>query len=172
MGVAVWGAIAKVAKKILEVLIGDKNGRKFLGYVVGIALFIVLLPVIVLLGLFGWMAGDGGASLINYDVIYSQMPSEYREMIEEHQDELDMIEVTFLEHGLTESDISKAKTIYISCLTGREGEEGFYQKITECFINQTEEVDFLTNIENAFSVAFTQEEREQFNSIYSKSSTD
>ena len=172
MDVAVWGAIAKVAKKILEVLIGDKNGRKFLGYVVGIALFIVLLPVIVLLGLFGWMAGDGGASLINYDVIYSQMPSEYREMIEEHQDELDMIEVTFLENGLTESDISKAKTIYISCLTGREGEEGFYQTYAECFINQTEEVDFLTNIENAFSVTFTQEEREQFDSIYSKSSTE
>ena len=172
MDVAVWGAIAKVAKKILEVLIGDKNGRKFLGYVVGIALFIVLLPVIVLLGLFGWMAGDGGASLINYDVIYSQMPSEYREMIEEHQDVLDMIEVTFLENGLTESDISKANTIYISCLTGKESEEGFYQKFTECFINQTEEVDFLTNIENTFSVSFTQEEREQFESIYSKSSTE
>ena len=172
MDVAVWGAIAKVAKKILEVLIGDKNGRKFLGYVVGIALFIVLLPVIVLLGLFGWMAGDGGASLINYDVIYSQMPSEYREMIEEHQDELDMIEVTFKENGLSESDISKAKTIYISCLTGKEAEEGFYQIYAECFINQTEEVDFLTNIEKAFSVTFTQEEREQFDSIYSKSSTE
>ena len=168
MDVAVWGAIAKVAKKILEVLIGDKNGRKFLGYVVGIALFIVLLPVIVLLGLFGWMAGDGGASLINYDVIYSQMPSEYREMIEEHQDELDMIEVTFLEHDLTESDISKAKTIYISCLIGKESEEGFYQTYAECFINQTEEVDFLTNIESDFSVTFTQEERDQLNNLYSK----
>ena len=94
-----------------------------MGYVIGIALFIVLLPLIVLLGLFGWMAGDGGASLINYDVIYSQMPSEYREMIEEHQDELDMIEVTFIENGLSESDISKAKTIYISCLTGKEAED-------------------------------------------------
>lgn len=172
MDIAVWGAIAKVAKKILEVLIGNKNGRKFLGYVIGIALFIVLLPLIVLLGLFGWMAGDGGASLINYDVIYSQMPSEYREMIEDHQDELDMIEVTFIENGLSESDISKAKTIYISCLTGKEVEEGFYQTYAECFINQTEEVDFLTNIENAFSVTFTQEEREQFDSIYSKSSTE
>ena len=172
MDIAFWAAVAKVAKKVLEVLLGDKNGRKFLGYTIGIALFIVLLPLIVILGLFGWMAGDGGASLVNYDVIYSQMPSEYREMIEEHQDELDMIEATFLEYGLTESDISKAKTIYISCLTGKESEEGFYQKYAECFINQTEEVDFLTNIENAFSVAFTQEEREQFNSIYSKSSTD
>ena len=83
-----------------------------------------------------------------------------------------MIEVTFLENGLTESDISKAKTIYISCLTGKETEEGFYQTYAECFINQTEEVDFLTNIENAFSVSFSQEEREQFDSIYSKSSTE
>ena len=134
MDIAFWAAVAKVAKKILEVLIGDKNGRKFLGYVVGIALFIVLLPVIVLLGLFGWMAGDGGSSLVNYDVIYSQMPSEYREMIEEHQDELDMIEVTFIENGLTKSDASKAKTIYISCLIGKESEEGFYQTYAECFI--------------------------------------
>ena len=172
MNIAFWAAVAKVAKKVLEVLLGDKNGRKFLGYTIGIALFIVLLPLIVILGLFGWMAGDGGASLVNYDVIYSQMPSEYREMIEEHQDELDLIEVTFLENGLSTSDVSKAKTIYISCLIGKEVEEGFYQNYAECFINQTEEVDFLTNIENAFSVAFTQEEREQFNSIYSKSSTD
>ena len=172
MDIAFWAAVAKVAKKVLEVLLGDKNGRKFLGYTIGIALFIVLLTLIVILGLFGWMAGDGGASLVNYDVIYSQMPSEYREMIEEHQDELDLIEVTFLENGLSTSDVSKAKTIYISCLIGKEVEEDFYQTYAECFINQTEEVDFLTNIENAFSVAFTQEEREQFNSIYSKSSTD
>ena len=172
MDIAFWAAVAKVAKKVLEVLLGDKNGRKFLGYTIGIALFIVLLPLIVILGLFGWMAGDGGASLVNYDVIYSQMPSEYREMIEEHQDELDLIEVTFMENGLSISDVSKAKTIYISCLIGKEVEEGFYQTYAECFINQTEEVDFLTNIENAFLVAFTQEEREQFNSIYSKSSTD
>ena len=172
MNVAVGATIAKIASKVLQILLGDKKGRKFLGYVVGIAIFIVLLPVLAVYGLFGWMAGDGGASLINYDVIYSQMPSEYREMIEEHQDELNMIEVTFLEHGLTESDISKAKTIYISCLIGKESEEGFYQTYAECFINQTEEVDFLTNIENSFSVSFTQEEREQFESIYSKSSAE
>ena len=172
MDIAVGAAVAKVAKKILQVLLGDEKGRKFLGYVVGIALFIVLLPLIVILGLFGWMAGDGASSLINYDVIYSQMPSEYREMIEEHQDELNMIEAIFLENDLSARDVSKAKTIYISCLTGKEMEEGFYQTYVECFINQTEEVDFLTNIENAFSVSFTQEEREQFDSIYSKSSTE
>lgn len=167
MDIAFWAAVAKVAKKILEVLLGDKKGRKFLGYVVGIALFIVLLPLIVILGLFGWMAGDGGSSLVNYDVIYSQMPSEYREMIEEHQDDLNLIETTFVDNGLSSNDISKAKTIYISCLVGKENEEGFYQKYAECFINQTEEVDFLTNIETTFSVTFTEEERTKFNSLYS-----
>ncbi len=168
MDVAVWGAVVKVAQKILAALLGDKKGRKFLGYVVGIVLFIILLPVIVILGLFGWMSGDGATSLIDYDIIYSQMPSEYREMIEEYQGELEMIETTFIENGLTSEDISKAKTIYISCLTGKESEEGFYQKYADCFINQTEEADFLTNIESAFSVTFTQEERDQLNNLYSK----
>ena len=65
MDVAVWGAVVKVAQKILAALLGDKKGRRFLGYVVGIVLFIILLPVLVIVGLFGWMAGDGGASLID-----------------------------------------------------------------------------------------------------------
>ena len=56
MCVAVGAVVAKVARKVLAILAGDKNGRKFLGYVVGIALFIVLLPVIAVYGLFGWMA--------------------------------------------------------------------------------------------------------------------
>jgi hypothetical protein len=78
-----------------------------------------------------------------------------------------LIETTFVDNGLSSNDISKAKTIYISCLVGKENEEGFYQKYAECFINQTEEVDFLTNIETTFSVTFTEEERTKFNSLYS-----
>ena len=46
MIVAVGAVVAKVAKKVLAILAGDKNGRKFLGYVIGIVLFIVLLPVV------------------------------------------------------------------------------------------------------------------------------
>ena len=51
-------------------LAGDKKGRKFLLYVIGIALFIVLLPVIAVYGLFGWMSGTGSSDLIDYDRIY------------------------------------------------------------------------------------------------------
>lgn len=75
MIVAVGAVVAKVAKKVLAILAGDKNGRKFLGYVVGIALFIVLLPVIAVYGLFGWMAGGGVAEVIDYNVVYEYHPN-------------------------------------------------------------------------------------------------
>ena len=66
MSAAVSTAIAAAAKRILAVLAGNKDGRRFLGYVTGIALFLVLLPVLALYGLFGWMSGNT-AELIDRD---------------------------------------------------------------------------------------------------------
>ena len=148
-------------------LLGDKKGRKFLLYVIGIALFIALLPVIAVYGLFGWMAGDGGSDLIDQAFIYSQIPEEQRVIIEQYEAELEQITSVFNENGLTQSDISQAKTIYISCLTGKEKGDGFYQKYADCFVNQTEENDLLTNISSAFGVTFSDTERQQFENLYS-----
>ena len=148
-------------------LLGDKKGRKFLLYVIGIALCIVLLPVIAVYGLFGWMAGDGGSSLIDQAFIYSQIPEEQRVIIEQYEAELEQIASVFTENGLSQSDISQAKTIYISCLTGKETEDGFYQKYADCFVNRTEENDLLTNISSAFGVTFSDAERQQFENLYS-----
>ena len=148
-------------------LLGDKKGRKFLLYVIGIALFIVLLPVIAVYGLFGWMAGDGGSDLIDQAFIYSQIPDEQRVIIEQYEAELEQIASVFTENGLSHSDISRAKTIYISCFSGKEKEDGFYQKYADCFINQTEESDLLTNISSAFGVIFSDAERQQFENLYS-----
>lgn len=148
-------------------LLGDKKGRKFLLYVIGIALFIVLLPVIAVYGLFGWMAGDGGSDLINQAFIYSQIPEEQRVIIEQYEAELEQIASVFTENGLSQSDISQAKTIYISCLAGKETEDGFYQKYADCFVNRTEENDLLTNISSAFGVTFSDAERQQFENLYS-----
>ena len=69
MDIAVGATIAAVAKKVLALLLGDKKGRKFLLYVVGIALFIVSIPLITMLGLFGWMAGDSGSILDQSDIL-------------------------------------------------------------------------------------------------------
>ena len=147
--------MAKVAKKVLAILAGDKNGRKFLGYVIGIVLFIVLLPVIAVYGLFGWMAGGGAAEIVSPDMVYSAMPAEYRERMEQYNAELSVIETTFAECGVSGTDTSLAKTIYISCLIGKESEENFYRTYADCFLNADEEHDPLQNISSAFGVTFT-----------------
>lgn len=166
MIIAFWAAVGKAALKVLEVLVGDKNGRKFLGYVIGIALFIVLLPFIAVYGLFGWMSGGDAVSLIDYDMVYDQLPTEYREQFEANETQLSEIERVFTENGLSQTDISKAKAIYMSCLIGRETEEGFYRKYAECFMPKQEETDILTSVSSAFDVTFSEEDRQQFENLY------
>ena len=147
-------------------LLGDKKGRKFLVYVIGIAIVIALLPVIAVFGLFGGMSGDI-SEFISYEQIKNTLPAEQRELMEQHKNELDRIKTVFEVNGLSDTDISKAKTIYISCLVGKETEEDFYERYADCFLLQSEENDLLDNISSAFGVYFTDEERQQFNNLYS-----
>ncbi len=158
--------VGKIAKKVLAALAGDKKGRKFLGYVIGIALFIVLLPVIAVYGLFGWMAGGGATEIIDYNAVCEYIPVEQRSVMEQYESELAAIQTVFVENGLGARDISKAKTIYISCLTGKETEEDFYQRYAECFILQSEEHSIWDNISSAFGISFSDDEKQQFNNLY------
>ena len=150
----------------MAILLGDKKGRKFLVYVIGIAIVIALLPVIAVFGLFGGMSGDI-SEFISYEQIKNTLPAEQRELMEQHKNELDRIETVFEVNGLSDTDISKAKTIYISCLVGKETEEDFYERYADCFLLQSEENDLLDNISSAFDIYFTDEERQQFNNLYS-----
>ena len=128
---------------------------------------ILLLPVIAVYGLFGWMSGVGMEDIANYDMIYNQFPTEQRELMERYEKNMESIASTFEELGLTQSDISKAEILYISCLVGKENEFGFYRKLADCFLNQTEASDLLTNISFAFGVTFSDAERQQFENLYS-----
>lgn len=161
---AVSATIVAVAKKVLAMLLGDEKGRKFLLYVVCMALVIVLLPLIAAIALFGSMSG--GVS-VDYDMVYDNLPTEQRELLEQYDDELEQIGEIFEENGLSRTEISQAKTIYISCLVGKEDEDGFYQTYADCFLNQTEDSDLLDNISSAFGVTFSEQEREQFENLYS-----
>ena len=163
---AFWAVVGKIAKKVLAALAGDKKGRKFLCYVIGIALFIVLLPVIAVYGLFGWMAGGGATEIIDYNAVCEYIPVEQRSVMEQYESELAAIQTVFVENGLGARDISKAKTIYISCLTGKETEEDFYQRYAECFILQSEEHSIWDNISSAFGISFSDDEKQQFNNLY------
>ena len=112
------------------------------------------------------MSGDI-SEFISYEQIKNALPDEQRELMEQHKNELDRIETVFEVNGLSDTDISKAKTIYISCLVGKETEEDFYERYADCFLLQSEENDLLDNISSAFGVSFTDEERQQFNNLYS-----
>lgn len=52
-----------VAKRLIAALASDKKGRKSLCYVIGITVFILCIPVIIVYALFGWMAGADEADL-------------------------------------------------------------------------------------------------------------
>ena len=169
MFISISATLATIGKKILAVLAGDKKGRKFLGYVIGITLFIVLLPVIALYGLFGWMSGGGG---LDSALIENAIPVEYCEQFEQYNEQLLKIESTFSNKGLTEIQINQAKIIYLSCLIGKENEENFYQKLAECFQNASAEKPLLDCISETFGVTFSDSDKEEFNKIYGGSVKD
>ena len=166
MIVAFWAAVGKVALKVLQFLVGDKKGRKFLGYVIGIALFIVLIPVIALYGLFGWMGAGDVADIVGYDAIYENLPSDIQDQLTENETQLQQIDTVFAENGLTDDEADQAKLIYLSYLTDRYSEENFYQTLADCFLTVSEESDLLTNISSAFGVEFSDADRIQFNEYF------
>ena len=166
MIVAFWAAVGKVALKVLQFLVGDKKGRKFLGYVIGIALFIVLIPVIALYGLFGWMGAGDVADIVGYDAIYENLPSDIQDQLTENETQLQQIDTVFAENGLTDDEADQAKLIYLSYLTDRYSEENFYQRLADCFLTVSEESDLLTNISSAFGVEFSDADRDQFNEYF------
>ena len=157
MDVAIGATLAAIGKKLLVALAGDKNGRKFLGYVIGIALVIVLLPIIAVYGLFGWMAGGGE--------VEGFVPSSANGILA-YEYQLNAIAEALRSYDLSERDIEAGQVIYLSCLVGRESEEGFYQTYADCFLNRSEEADLLSNISSAFGIAFTDADRAEFQNLY------
>lgn len=73
-------ALAAIGKKALLFLLGDKKGRKAVGYIIGIAVFLALLPLIIVMGLFHWLLGDGGAAM--REQVGKEIASSYTETVE------------------------------------------------------------------------------------------
>ena len=74
-------AVGTVLKKVVEAVAASKKGRKAIGYTVGIAIFLLLLPMIAITGLFGWMGRSDVE--IDRDEIISGLTSEQIEEINE-----------------------------------------------------------------------------------------
>ena len=76
--------LAAIGKKALLFLLGDKKGRKAVGYTIGISVFIALLPLIIVMGLFHWLCGDGGAEM--REQVRKEAESAYTESVEQYQE--------------------------------------------------------------------------------------
>ena len=76
--------LAAIGKKVLLLLLGDKKGRKAVGYIIGIAVFLALLPLIIVMGLFHWLLGDGGAEM--REQVKKEAASAYTESVEQYKE--------------------------------------------------------------------------------------
>ena len=150
---------------MLVYLLGDEKGRKFLLYVVGIALFIVCIPLITLLGLFGWMAGDSG-SILNQDDILANIPNEQLVQMQTIDQVCNTIVTTFEDAGLDESDHKKATAIYMGYLVGLETQDGFYENLSNCFLNTTADADVYDLISQTFLVVISEDDQTKYDSRY------
>ena len=76
--------LAAIGKKALLFLLGDKKGRKAIGYIIGIAVFLALLPLIVVMGLLHWLLGDGGTEI--REQVKKEAESAYTETVEQYKE--------------------------------------------------------------------------------------
>lgn len=165
MVTAVSVTVAAVAKKLLALLLGDKKGRKFLLYTVCIALFVLCLPMIVLLGLFGWMAGDS-ATILDQSNILANIPNDQLVQIQTIEKVSDNIDRLFEDLGLEDADTNKATAIYMGYLTGFETSSTFYNDLANCFLTTADDADIYDRISQTFLVVISDEDKSKFDSLY------
>ena len=122
--------IIPILKKVAVAIVSDKKGRKWLlGVILGIT-FIILMPIIALLGIF-----SGGLDL-NLDSIYDKIHEQQAKMEIVAQD----IEDEMLNAGYTQQEVQEAQTLYVFALHDEAEEDGFVLRLVGCFeVDQTDE---------------------------------
>ena len=145
--------VAAVAKKVAAALASNKKGRKFLGYVVGIVIFILLIPIIMVYCIFGWMAGSSEMDIHSSAVAAVQGAvgdSAYSESV-------DKIEKLFTE---------KDQMMSISYLAGMSEQENFYERLASCFTDTTKEKTVYMLLEETFDIDISDKDIERMDSLY------
>jgi hypothetical protein len=140
--------IIPILKKVAVAIVSDKKGRKWLlGVILGIT-FIILMPIIALLGIF-----SGGLDL-NLDGIYDKIHEQQAKMEIVAQD----IEDEMLNAGYTQVEVQEAQTLYIFALHDEAEEDGFVLRLVGCFeADQTDE-ELVQKVNTEFGKEITTEE--------------
>ena len=140
--------IIPILKKVAVAIVSDKKGRKWLlGVILGIT-FIILMPIIALLGIF-----SGGLDL-NLDSIYDKINEQQAKMEIVAQD----IEDEMLNAGYTQVEVQEAQTLYLFALHDEAEEDGFVLRLVGCFeADQTDE-DLVQKVNTEFGKEITTED--------------
>lgn len=141
-------SVAAALKKVAVYIATNKKARKkVVGIVLG-AVFIVLLPVIAVLGIF-----SGGLS-IDTDTL--------KEKIEEQQAVASVamtdIEETMHEDGYAQEDIDKANVLCMFALYPYAREEGFSERLLGCFASEQTDGELIDKINATFGTQILLEE--------------
>ena len=154
--------VAAVAKKVVAAIASNKKGRKFLGYVIGITLFILCIPIIVLFCVFGWTAG----STEQFDP-QAAVAGAIRGITADMNQEVNLtIEELFFESDLPIEDVHKAQMVALFYLRDRENEYGFYTYLLECFSKTTADKTVYDLLENKFEIEITEKDRAMLDGMY------
>lgn len=157
--------VAAIVKKAVEVLASSKKGRKFIGYIVGIAIFLLLLPMIVIYGLFGWMSGSDGISINDSQVMSALTPEQQEEWQRQNQ-VMQRIAEEFTERNLM-SQIRFAQALYYFKLNDTErGDDEFCSKLADCFESAGTNAEICSRIQETFDVSFTEQDIAELNEIF------
>lgn len=155
--------VATVAKKVVEVLASNKKGRKFIGYVIGIAVFILCIPVIVVFSLFGWTAGADNQAAMQ-QAMAGAVQGHVNESV--YQERLETVKTVFTDNGLPEGDIRKAQFLCLTTLGGIEMQENFYGRLLACFTGTTNEKNVYRLLEETFGIDISAEDEARLDELY------
>ena len=156
--------VGTVAKKVAEVLASNKKGRKFIGYTVGIVLFILSIPIIVIFCLFGGTAGSGDFK------VDDAAPGAVHGLFSDPATMqcFKMIEQTFYSYDLTDNDIDKAKMLTVSYLNKQRDEKNFYERLAYCFANAAKDKDVYDLVSETFGVEIPDKDKDIMDEMYGK----
>lgn len=155
--------VAAVAKKVVAAVASNKKGRKFLGYVIGITLFILCIPIIVVYCLFGAMAGNSSDHFDPQAAAAGAIAGIVDRVTKEN---IQTIEEVFIEYGIPTGDIHKAQMMAITYLRDEETGPEYYQKLVKCFTETTREKTVYDLVEEGFGVTITAEDRDKLDGMY------
>lgn len=156
--------IGVIAKKALELLISNEKGRKFLLYTVCIILVLLMLPFILIIGMFGWMGGEGAIDLGNQ--VIESLPLEEQEKLQGANSVYDSIPTVFSESALTTDDTALGKALFMGYLFTATTYDGMVQELADCFVNATADVSVYDNFETTFGVTIDEDERAYLDEKY------